>query len=104
MPNKTKKEKEVPKAGKSGKSSKEGQDGIEPEVPSRKNSLIAVPSAVSARVKALPPQPTAKKEKRQNSSRFSITYNRELQKLPSLKGNFYYLSSKVKFCLFREKE
>ncbi|XP_045678494.1 serine/threonine-protein phosphatase 2A 56 kDa regulatory subunit gamma isoform isoform X2 [Phyllostomus hastatus] len=85
MPNKTKKEKELPKAGKSGKSSKEGQDGIEPEVPSRKNSLITVPSAVSAKVKALTPQPTAKKEKRQNSSRFSITYNRELQKLPSLK-------------------
>ncbi|KAM5337934.1 serine/threonine-protein phosphatase 2A 56 kDa regulatory subunit gamma isoform 2-T2 [Glossophaga mutica] len=85
MPNKNKKEKELPKAGKSGKSSKEGQEVIEPEIPSRKNSLTAVPSTVSAKIKASAPQPVAKKEKRQSSSRFSITYNRELQKLPSLK-------------------
>lgn len=30
--------------------------------------------------------PTIKKDKRQNSSRFNITKNRELQKLPLLKG------------------
>ncbi|XP_053785051.1 serine/threonine-protein phosphatase 2A 56 kDa regulatory subunit gamma isoform isoform X2 [Desmodus rotundus] len=85
MPNKNKKEKELPKAGKSGKSSKEGQDVIEPEIPSRKNSLIAVPSAVSSKIKVPTPQPIVKKDKRQSSSRFSISYNRELQKLPSLK-------------------
>uniref|UniRef100_A0A8C6DGR2 Protein phosphatase 2 regulatory subunit B'gamma n=1 Tax=Moschus moschiferus TaxID=68415 RepID=A0A8C6DGR2_MOSMO len=86
MPNKNKKEKESPKAGKSGKSSKEGQDIIDSEVPSRKNSLIAAPSAVSGKIKVPAPQPIVKKDKRQNSSRFSASNNRELQKLPSLKG------------------
>ncbi|XP_062948203.1 serine/threonine-protein phosphatase 2A 56 kDa regulatory subunit gamma isoform isoform X3 [Cynocephalus volans] len=86
MPNKNKKEKESPKAGKSGKSSKEGQDTIESEpIPSRKNSLVAVPSTVSTKIKVPAPQPVAKKDKRQNSSRFSASNNRELQKLPSLK-------------------
>ncbi|XP_033706498.2 serine/threonine-protein phosphatase 2A 56 kDa regulatory subunit gamma isoform isoform X5 [Tursiops truncatus] len=88
MPNKNKKEKvsqESPKAGKSGKSSKEGQDIIESEIPSRKNSLVAAPSAVSSKVKVPAPQPVVTKDKRQNSSRFSASNNRELQKLPSLK-------------------
>ncbi|XP_043778642.1 serine/threonine-protein phosphatase 2A 56 kDa regulatory subunit gamma isoform isoform X1 [Cervus elaphus] len=85
MPNKNKKEKESPKPGKSGKSSKEGQDIIDSEIPSRKNSLIATPSAVSTKIKVPAPQPIVKKDKRQNSSRFSASNNRELQKLPSLK-------------------
>ncbi|XP_054423705.1 serine/threonine-protein phosphatase 2A 56 kDa regulatory subunit gamma isoform isoform X2 [Pteronotus mesoamericanus] len=85
MPNKNKKEKELPKAGKSGKSSKEGQDVIEPEITSRKNSLTAVPPAVSSKIKVSAPQPVVKKDRRQNSSRFSVSNNRELQKLPSLK-------------------
>uniref|UniRef100_A0A8C4PF40 Serine/threonine-protein phosphatase 2A 56 kDa regulatory subunit n=1 Tax=Equus asinus asinus TaxID=83772 RepID=A0A8C4PF40_EQUAS len=85
MPNKNKKEKESPKAGKSGKSSKEGQDVVESEIPSRKNSLAAVPSTVSSKIKVPVPQPIVKKDKRQNSSRFSVSNNRELQKLPSLK-------------------
>ncbi|XP_054944700.1 serine/threonine-protein phosphatase 2A 56 kDa regulatory subunit gamma isoform isoform X3 [Physeter macrocephalus] len=76
---------ESPKAGKSGKSSKEGQDIIESEIPSRKNSLVAAPSAVSSKIKVPAPQPVVKKDKRQNSSRFSASNNRELQKLPSLK-------------------
>uniref|UniRef100_A0A9L0SQR5 Protein phosphatase 2 regulatory subunit B'gamma n=1 Tax=Equus caballus TaxID=9796 RepID=A0A9L0SQR5_HORSE len=86
MPNKNKKEKESPKAGKSGKSSKEGQDVVESEISSRKNSLAAVPSTVSSKIKVPVPQPIVKKDKRQNSSRFSVSNNRELQKLPSLKG------------------
>ncbi|XP_078191900.1 serine/threonine-protein phosphatase 2A 56 kDa regulatory subunit gamma isoform isoform X2 [Callithrix jacchus] len=86
MPNKNKKEKESPKAGKSGKSSKEGQDTVESEqISVRKNSLVAVPSTVSAKIKVPVSQPTVKKDKRQNSSRFSTSNNRELQKLPSLK-------------------
>uniref|UniRef100_A0A3Q2GY49 Protein phosphatase 2 regulatory subunit B'gamma n=1 Tax=Equus caballus TaxID=9796 RepID=A0A3Q2GY49_HORSE len=85
MPNKNKKEKESPKAGKSGKSSKEGQDVVESEISSRKNSLAAVPSTVSSKIKVPVPQPIVKKDKRQNSSRFSVSNNRELQKLPSLK-------------------
>uniref|UniRef100_A0A9L0TQD2 Protein phosphatase 2 regulatory subunit B'gamma n=1 Tax=Equus caballus TaxID=9796 RepID=A0A9L0TQD2_HORSE len=87
MPNKNKKEKESPKAGKSGKSSKEGQDVVESEISSRKNSLAAVPSTVSSKIKVPVPQPIVKKDKRQNSSRFSVSNNRELQKLPSLKGS-----------------
>ncbi|XP_075859827.1 serine/threonine-protein phosphatase 2A 56 kDa regulatory subunit gamma isoform isoform X3 [Microcebus murinus] len=86
MPNKNKKEKETPKAGKSGKSSKEGQDTGEPEpISSRKSSLVAVPSTVSSKIKLPITQPILKKDKRQNSSRFSASSNRELQKLPSLK-------------------
>ncbi|XP_058511541.1 serine/threonine-protein phosphatase 2A 56 kDa regulatory subunit gamma isoform isoform X3 [Ochotona princeps] len=84
MPNKNKKEKEVPKAGKSGKSSKEGQDTIDSEpISSRKNSLVGIQSTSKIKVPVL--QPIVKKDKRQNSSRFSASNNRELQKLPALK-------------------
>uniref|UniRef100_A0A2K6TKB0 Serine/threonine-protein phosphatase 2A 56 kDa regulatory subunit n=2 Tax=Saimiri boliviensis TaxID=27679 RepID=A0A2K6TKB0_SAIBB len=77
---------ESQKAGKSGKSSKEGQDTVESEqISVRKNSLVAVPSTVSAKIKVPVSQPIVKKDKRQNSSRFSASNNRELQKLPSLK-------------------
>ncbi|XP_014646031.1 PREDICTED: serine/threonine-protein phosphatase 2A 56 kDa regulatory subunit gamma isoform isoform X1 [Ceratotherium simum simum] len=76
---------ESPKAGKSGKSSKEGQDIIESEISSRKNSLAAASPTVSSKIKVPVPQPIVKKDKRQNSSRFSASNNRELQKLPSLK-------------------
>ncbi|XP_076979688.1 serine/threonine-protein phosphatase 2A 56 kDa regulatory subunit gamma isoform isoform X2 [Tamandua tetradactyla] len=85
MPNKSKKEKDSPKAGKSGKSSREGQDTVESEIPSRKNSIAVPQSAVSSKIKVPVPQPIVKKDKRQNSSRFSASNNRELQKLPSLK-------------------
>ncbi|KAL1790634.1 serine serine/threonine-protein phosphatase 2A 56 kDa regulatory subunit gamma isoform isoform X1 [Sigmodon hispidus] len=87
MPNKNKKEKEPPKPVKSGKGSKEGQDTVESEIASRKNSLVAVPSSTSAKIKVPVPQPVVpvKKDKRQNSSRFNASNNRELQKLPSLK-------------------
>ncbi|XP_037687773.1 serine/threonine-protein phosphatase 2A 56 kDa regulatory subunit gamma isoform isoform X2 [Choloepus didactylus] len=86
MPNKSKKEKDSPKAGKSGKSSREGQDTVESEqIPSRKNSIAVPQSAVSGKIKVPVPQPVVKKDTRQNSSRFSASNNRELQKLPSLK-------------------
>ncbi|XP_031212675.1 serine/threonine-protein phosphatase 2A 56 kDa regulatory subunit gamma isoform isoform X2 [Mastomys coucha] len=87
MPNKNKKEKEPPKPVKSGKGSKEGLDTAEAEIPSRKNSLAAVPSSTSTKIKVPIPQPVVpvKKDKRQNSSRFNASSNRELQKLPSLK-------------------
>ncbi|XP_037359785.1 serine/threonine-protein phosphatase 2A 56 kDa regulatory subunit gamma isoform isoform X3 [Talpa occidentalis] len=58
---------------------------ISEQIPSRKNSLAAPPPAVSSKIKVPLAQPILKKEKRQNSSRFSISNNRELQKLPSLK-------------------
>uniref|UniRef100_A0A2K6TKA0 Protein phosphatase 2 regulatory subunit B'gamma n=1 Tax=Saimiri boliviensis boliviensis TaxID=39432 RepID=A0A2K6TKA0_SAIBB len=89
---------ESQKAGKSGKSSKEGQDTVESEqISVRKNSLVAVPSTVSAKIKVPVSQPIVKKDKRQNSSRFSASNNRELQKLPSLKGNFYLFET----CVYR---
>uniref|UniRef100_A0A2K6RTN0 Serine/threonine-protein phosphatase 2A 56 kDa regulatory subunit n=1 Tax=Rhinopithecus roxellana TaxID=61622 RepID=A0A2K6RTN0_RHIRO len=78
--------KESPKAGKSGKSSKEGQDIVESEqISVRKNTLVAVPSTVSAKIKVPVSQPIVKKDKWHNSSTFSASNNRELQKLPSLK-------------------
>ncbi|MBZ3887753.1 Serine/threonine-protein phosphatase 2A 56 kDa regulatory subunit delta isoform [Sciurus carolinensis] len=82
MRNKTKKDKEPPKQGKSGKSSKEGQD-TESEISSRKNSLVAVQFSTSSKIKVPVPQPIVKKDKRQNSSRFGASNNRELQKPPS---------------------
>ncbi|XP_040598411.1 serine/threonine-protein phosphatase 2A 56 kDa regulatory subunit gamma isoform isoform X2 [Mesocricetus auratus] len=87
MPNKNKKEKEPPKPVKSGKGSKEGQEA-ESEIATRKNSLVAVQSSTSAKIKVPVPQSVVvpvKKDKRQNSSRFNASNNRELQKLPSLK-------------------
>ncbi|CAK6431802.1 unnamed protein product [Pipistrellus nathusii] len=84
MPNKNKKEKEVPKAGKSGRSSKEAQDTVEPEISSRKSS-VGSSSAITSKIKVPATQPIVKKDKRQNSSRFSASNDRELQKLPSLK-------------------
>nr|KAF6287293.1 protein phosphatase 2 regulatory subunit B'gamma [Pipistrellus kuhlii] len=86
MPNKNKKEKEVPKAGKSGRSSKEAQDTVEPEISSRKSS-VGSSSAITSKIKVPATQPIVKKDKRQNSSRFSASNDRELQKLPSLKAS-----------------
>nr|KAF6502056.1 protein phosphatase 2 regulatory subunit B'gamma [Molossus molossus] len=77
--------KEIPKAGKSGKNSREGQDIVEPEISSRKSSLISVSSPVPSKIKVPATQSIVKKDKRQSSSRFSASNNRELQKLPSLK-------------------
>lgn len=64
------------------------------QISSRKNSLVAAPSTVSNKIKVPAPQPIVKKDKRQNSSRFSASNSRELQKLPSLKGKFYDSSFK----------
>ncbi|XP_074069202.1 serine/threonine-protein phosphatase 2A 56 kDa regulatory subunit gamma isoform isoform X8 [Macrotis lagotis] len=84
MPNKNKKEKEPAKAGKSGKSTKEGQDAVEQEISNKKNSIIASQTSLS-KMKLPTPQPVVKKEKRISTSRFNVSNNRELQKLPALK-------------------
>ncbi|EDL18674.1 protein phosphatase 2, regulatory subunit B (B56), gamma isoform, isoform CRA_c [Mus musculus] len=58
------------------------------KIASRKNSLTVVQSSTSTKIKVPIPQPVVvpvKKDKRQNSSRFNASNNRELQKLPSLK-------------------
>ncbi|XP_030071400.1 serine/threonine-protein phosphatase 2A 56 kDa regulatory subunit gamma isoform isoform X2 [Microcaecilia unicolor] len=84
MPNKNKKEKEPPKSGKSGKSGKEGQDNPEHEVSNKKTNNIP-PTAQISKIKIPTPQAVVKKEKRQSSSRFNVSNNRELQKLSALK-------------------
>uniref|UniRef100_A0A8C6V8R0 Serine/threonine protein phosphatase 2A regulatory subunit n=1 Tax=Naja naja TaxID=35670 RepID=A0A8C6V8R0_NAJNA len=86
MPNKNKKEKsqEPPKVGKSGKSSKDVQDNLDIEVSCKKSNTVSSATQLS-KIKTTSTQAAAKKEKRQSSSKFSITSNRELQKLPALK-------------------
>ncbi|CAI9531905.1 unnamed protein product, partial [Staurois parvus] len=84
MPNKNKKEKEPPKAGKSVKSGKEGQENPDHEVSNKKANNTPPPAQVS-KIKVPTPQTVVKKEKRQSSSRFNVSNNRELQKLPALK-------------------
>ncbi|KAL3971592.1 thrombospondin type-1 domain-containing protein 4 [Sarotherodon galilaeus] len=96
MPNKTKKEKETTKSAKSStknsNSSGSGKD-VTPE-----NSDESQQQSGSKRPSNSTPPPTqlnkikysggpqlVKKERRQSSSRFSLTKNRELQKLPALK-------------------
>ncbi|XP_037756884.1 serine/threonine-protein phosphatase 2A 56 kDa regulatory subunit gamma isoform isoform X2 [Chelonia mydas] len=85
MPNKNKKEKEPAKLGKSGKSGKDGQDNQEHEVSNKKTNSSPPPAQLS-KIKVPAPQTVLKKEKRQSSSRFNVSNNRELQKLPALKG------------------
>ncbi|XP_023600382.1 serine/threonine-protein phosphatase 2A 56 kDa regulatory subunit gamma isoform isoform X8 [Myotis lucifugus] len=54
-------------------------------ISSRKSSVGSVSSTVSSKIKVPAVQPIVKKDKRQNSSRFSASSDRELQKLQSLK-------------------
>ncbi|KAL3873411.1 hypothetical protein ACJMK2_036534 [Sinanodonta woodiana] len=88
MPNKTKKEKTTTKATGSAKpSGKENADSIENEVKKKPspNTESHPPPAQINKIKLNSGSPHVKKDKRQNSSRFNITKNRELQKLPLLK-------------------
>ncbi|ETE62607.1 hypothetical protein L345_11633, partial [Ophiophagus hannah] len=74
MPNKNKKEKsqEPPKVGKSGKSSKDVQDNLDIEVSCKKSNTVSSATQLS-KIKVTSTQAAAKKEKRQSSSKFSIT-------------------------------
>ncbi|XP_006001569.1 serine/threonine-protein phosphatase 2A 56 kDa regulatory subunit gamma isoform isoform X1 [Latimeria chalumnae] len=85
MPNKNKKEKELVKSGKTGKSGKEGQENSEHEGTNKKANNTAPPMTQLTKIKLPGPPSVTKKEKRQSSSRISISNNRELQKLPALK-------------------
>ncbi|KAJ8341658.1 hypothetical protein SKAU_G00339490 [Synaphobranchus kaupii] len=86
MPNKTKKDKESPKSGKSGKTgAKDGQENSEHEGSNKKNSNSVPPTTQLLKAKQPGLQTPVKKEKRQSSSRFSLSNNRELQKLPAFK-------------------
>ncbi|XP_061601233.1 serine/threonine-protein phosphatase 2A 56 kDa regulatory subunit delta isoform isoform X2 [Cololabis saira] len=108
MPNKTKKEKETSKSSKSGgkTSGSGGKDGgpeNQEEGGSKRASSTSSSSSSTpppAQRPSSTPPPTqlnkikysggpqlVKKERRQSSSRFSLTRNRELQKLPALKDS-----------------
>ncbi|KAK2544030.1 hypothetical protein Q9966_002392, partial [Columba livia] len=76
--------KEPAKSAKSGKSGKDGQDNQEHEVSNKKSNSTPPPAQLS-KIKVPAPQTVLKKEKRQSSSRFNVSINRELQKLPALK-------------------
>ncbi|XP_076179691.1 serine/threonine-protein phosphatase 2A 56 kDa regulatory subunit gamma isoform isoform X1 [Ptiloglossa arizonensis] len=83
----SKKEKDATKIGKDkGKNGKDGETGDEA------NKVAGAPPATNApppptlinKIKYQPGGPVIKKDKRQSSSRFNISKNRELQKLPLL--------------------
>uniref|UniRef100_A0A803VEL3 Uncharacterized protein n=1 Tax=Ficedula albicollis TaxID=59894 RepID=A0A803VEL3_FICAL len=56
------------------------------------------PPAQLSKIKVPAPQTVVKKEKRQSSSRFNVSNNRELQKLPALKGFF----SSHRYCFYKK--
>ncbi|PWA27834.1 hypothetical protein CCH79_00000132 [Gambusia affinis] len=85
MPNKPKKDKESPKSGKVGKSGGGGQENIEHENSNRKTSNSVPPTTQLLKGKQPGSQTPVKKDKRQSSSRFSLSNSRELQKLPAFK-------------------
>nr|XP_043901326.1 serine/threonine-protein phosphatase 2A 56 kDa regulatory subunit delta isoform isoform X1 [Solea senegalensis] len=97
MPNKTKKEKETNKSAKSTKSNSNtsgGKDAAAPENTeesqqqqsgSKRPSNSTPPPTQLNKIKYSGGPQLVKKERRQSSSRFSLTKNRELQKLPALK-------------------
>ena len=50
--------------------------------------LQAPPPTQINKIKYSPNMPSIKKDKRQSSSRFNIPHDRELQKLPPIRGNY----------------
>ncbi|KAL1254230.1 hypothetical protein QQF64_016459 [Cirrhinus molitorella] len=83
MPNKTKKDKDSPKSTKVGKTG--GQENSEHEGSNKKGGNSVPPTTQLLKGKAAGSQTPVKKEKRPSSSRFSLSNNRELQKLPAFK-------------------
>nr|XP_040016825.1 protein phosphatase 2, regulatory subunit B', gamma b isoform X2 [Gasterosteus aculeatus aculeatus] len=83
MPNKTKKDKESVKSGKAGKGG--GQENSEHESANRKANNNVPPTTQLLKGKQPGSQTPVKKDKRPSSSRFSLSNNRELQKLPAFK-------------------
>ncbi|XP_051730230.1 protein phosphatase 2, regulatory subunit B', gamma b isoform X1 [Ctenopharyngodon idella] len=83
MPNKTKKDKDSTKSAKVGKTG--GQENSEHEGSNKKGGNSVPPTTQLLKGKQSASQATVKKEKRQSSSRFSLSNNRELQKLPAFK-------------------
>ncbi|XP_078144782.1 serine/threonine-protein phosphatase 2A 56 kDa regulatory subunit delta isoform [Centroberyx gerrardi] len=94
MPNKTKKEKETTKSAKSTKNSNsssgkdaaaENSDEAQQQSGSKRPSNSTPPPTQLNKIKYSGGPQLVKKERRQSSSRFNLTKNRELQKLPALK-------------------
>ncbi|XP_066996485.1 serine/threonine-protein phosphatase 2A 56 kDa regulatory subunit gamma isoform isoform X1 [Anabrus simplex] len=87
MPNKLKKEKEMAKnKSGNGKNGKETDNGEETKSsPQQLSPGGSVPPPTQINKIKYPGPPHIKKDKRQSSSRFNISKNRELQKLPLLK-------------------
>uniref|UniRef100_A0A8D3A2E0 Serine/threonine protein phosphatase 2A regulatory subunit n=1 Tax=Scophthalmus maximus TaxID=52904 RepID=A0A8D3A2E0_SCOMX len=83
MPNKAKKDKETSKSTKVAKSG--GQENSDHESSNRKASNSVPPTTQLLKGKQPGSQTPVKKDKRQSSSRFSLSNNRELQKLPAFK-------------------
>uniref|UniRef100_A0A3P9JK01 Serine/threonine protein phosphatase 2A regulatory subunit n=1 Tax=Oryzias latipes TaxID=8090 RepID=A0A3P9JK01_ORYLA len=81
MPNKPKKDKESFKSGRGGKGG--GQENSDHESSNRKSGNSAPPTTQLLKGKQPGLQTSAKKDKRPNSTRFSLSNNRELQKLPA---------------------
>ncbi|XP_053744336.1 serine/threonine-protein phosphatase 2A 56 kDa regulatory subunit gamma isoform-like isoform X2 [Synchiropus splendidus] len=81
MPNKTKKD--TPKSGKVGKSG--GQENSDHENSSRKSGNSVPPTTQLLKGKQPGSLTPVKKDKKQSSSCFSLSNNRELQKLPAFK-------------------
>ncbi|XP_047459086.1 serine/threonine-protein phosphatase 2A 56 kDa regulatory subunit delta isoform isoform X2 [Mugil cephalus] len=90
MPNKTKKEKETSKSSKSSKNNNSsGKDNVpdntDEQGASKRPSTSTPPPTQLNKIKYSGGAQLVKKERRQSSSRFSLTKNRELHKLPALK-------------------
>lgn len=91
MPNKTKKDKDSSKSAKSSSknSSNSNKDGptenTEESGGSKRPPSLAPPPTQLNKIKYSPATTVVKKERRHSSSRFSLSKNRELQKLPPLK-------------------
>ncbi|XP_077056180.1 protein phosphatase 2, regulatory subunit B', gamma b isoform X1 [Siphateles boraxobius] len=83
MPNKVKKDKDSTKSAKVGKTG--GQENNEHEGSNKKGGNSVPPTTQLLKGKPSGSQATLKKEKRTSSSRFSLSNNRELQKLPAFK-------------------
>ncbi|XP_029448640.1 serine/threonine-protein phosphatase 2A 56 kDa regulatory subunit delta isoform isoform X2 [Rhinatrema bivittatum] len=95
MPNKSKKEKEPPKSSKgSTKNISSGKDGggesgeeVQQQTANKRPSNSVPPPTQLNKIKYSGGPQILKKERRQSSSRFNLSKNRELQKLPALKDS-----------------
>ncbi|XP_016317352.1 serine/threonine-protein phosphatase 2A 56 kDa regulatory subunit delta isoform-like [Sinocyclocheilus anshuiensis] len=95
MPNKTKKEKEPTKSAKSSTKNSNAGGGKDAgtenseeaqQTASKRPSNSTPPPTQLNKIKYSGGPQIVKKERRQSSSRFNLSKNRELQKLPALKG------------------